>query len=307
MVSLSDFDSLQKVGQGTYGTVYKARDLRSNGKVALKRIELDRNEGVSASTLREVALLKTLRHPRVVDLRATFFGASSIYLVFECCSGDLKQFMRRQRRLSVGAATRITRQIAEGVAFCHSHGVLHRDLKPQNILMDFATQRAKVTDFGLSRAVLLPKRAWTHEVVTLWYRPPEVLLGCDAYSVTIDSWAIGCIFAELLNDDKVLLSGANELTQLLAIFRKLGTPSEHTWPGIARECPHFQRKFPKWTRRAIAKLLSHRSAQSDLDTRQGRLALDAIDKLLTLDPQQRMSAKELLTHPCFDDANGACA
>jgi len=303
MVSLSDFDSLQKVGQGTYGTVYKARDLRSNGKVALKRIELDRNEGVSASTLREVALLKTLRHPRVVDLRATFFGASSIYLVFECCSGDLKQFMRRQRRLSVGAATRITRQIAEGVAFCHSHGVLHRDLKPQNILMDFATQRAKVTDFGLSRAVLLPKRAWTHEVVTLWYRPPEVLLGCDAYSVTIDSWAIGCIFAELLNDDKVLLSGANELTQLLAIFRKLGTPAASAeWLS---ECAHFQSKFPKWTRRAIAKLLSHRSAQSDLETREGTLALDAIDRLLTLDPTQRMTAKELLAHPCFCDDAGA--
>jgi len=307
MVSLSDFDSLQKVGQGTYGTVYKARDLRSNGKVALKRIELDRNEGVSASTLREVALLKTLRHPRVVDLRATFFGASSIYLVFECCSGDLKQFMRRQRRLSVGAATRITRQIAEGVAFCHSHGVLHRDLKPQNILMDFATQRAKVTDFGLSRAVLLPKRAWTHEVVTLWYRPPEVLLGCDAYSVTIDSWAIGCIFAELLNDDKVLLSGANELTQLLAIFRKLGTPSARTWPRITRECPHFQSKFPKWTRSAIAKLLSHRSAQHELDTRRGRTALDAIDRLLTLDPKQRMTAKEALAHPCFADEDAATA
>jgi len=288
--------------------VYKARDVRSNGKVALKRIELDRSEGVSASTLREVALLKQLRHPRVADLKSTFFSTNSIYLVFECCSGDLKQFMRRQRRLSLEAATRITRQIVEGVAFCHSHGVLHRDLKPQNILMDFATQRAKVTDFGLSRAVLLPKRAWTHEVVTLWYRPPEVLLGCDAYSVTIDSWAIGCIFAELLNDDKVLLSGANELTQLLAIFRKLGTPDTHSWPRITTECPHFQRKFPKWTRRAIAKLLSHRSAQSDLDTRRGALALDAIDKLLTLDPKRRMSAKELLAHPCFDDdAHGACA
>jgi serine/threonine protein kinase len=302
-MSLSDFDSLKKVGQGTYGTVYKARDLRSRSspkaKVALKRIELDRGEGVSASTLREVALLKQLRHPHIVNLQSTFFSTNSIYLVFECCSGDLKQFMAKQRRLSLTAASRIMQQIVEGVAFCHSHGVLHRDLKPQNILMDFESQTAKVTDFGLSRAVVLPKKEWTHEVVTLWYRPPEVLLGCDAYTVTIDSWAIGCIFAELLNDDKVLLSGANEITQLLAIFRKLGTPTDETWRSLRTECKEYQDRFPMWRRRQIGKLLTNRRDE-DLETRLGRDSLDCIDKLLTMDPKQRMTAKEALAHPCFD-------
>jgi len=298
-LKLSDFDSLKKIGEGTYGTVYKARDLRTKSKVALKRIEIDRVEGISASTLREVALLKQLRHPRIAQLHSTFFTSHSIFLVFECCDGDLSQFMRKQKRLSLSAAARITRQIVEGVAFCHSHGVLHRDLKPQNILMSFATQRAKVTDFGLSRAVLLPRRDWTHEVVTLWYRPPEVLLGCDAYSVTIDSWALGCIFAQLLNDDKVLLTATSELAQIFAIFRKLGTPNADSWPALHRECPEFNDQFPKWTRTEISKLLNNRR-DDDLQTPRGRVITDCIDKLLTMDPKQRMTAKEALAHRCFD-------
>jgi len=301
-MSVSDFDSLKKVGQGTYGTVYKARNIRTKCKVALKRIELDRGEGVSASTLREVALLKELRHPRIAKLQSTFFTSSSIYLVFECCNGDLKQFMKKQRRLSLTTAAKIMQQIVDGVAFCHRHGVLHRDLKPQNILMDYSTLSAKLTDFGLSRAVLLPKRDWTHEVVTLWYRPPEVLLGCNSYSVTIDSWSIGCIWAELLNDDKVLVGGANEVTQLLVIFKKLGTPTDETWPSLRKECPEFQDKFPQWKRRGIDVLLVNRE-KDDLSTKLGRQTLDCLDKLLIMDPKQRMTAKEALAHPCFEKSS----
>jgi len=304
LLSLSDFEIVKKIGQGTYGTVYKARDLRPAAKVrrvALKRIDLDSDEGISASTLREVALLKRLRHPSVVTLHGLFFESSCMYLVFECFSGDLKQFMSKQRgsHVSLRTATNIMRQVVEGVSFCHSRGVLHRDLKPHNILIDFESHRVKVTDFGLARAVILPGCDWTHEVVTLWYRAPEVLLGCDAYSLSIDSWAMGCILAEMLNDDQVLLSGNSELALLLSIFRSLGTPSAHTWPALDAECKDFNGKFPKWTRCPMRELLSHRRGAQDLDTRQGRDLIDCLDALFVLDPKQRLSAKEALAHPCF--------
>merc|ERR1712087_528814 len=178
-------------------------------------------------------------------------------------------------------------------------GVLHRDLKPHNILMDFESHCVKVTDFGLARAVILPGCEWTHEVVTLWYRAPEVLLGCNEYSLSIDSWAMGCILAEMLNDDQVLLRGATELALLFSIFRNLGTPSTHTWPRLETECKDFNTKFPKWARREMRELLSHRRGAKDLDTRQGRALLDCLDELLVLDPKQRLSAKEAVAHPCF--------
>merc|ERR1712013_205482 len=181
-----------------------------------------------------------------------------------------------------------------GVAYCHSQGILHRDLKPRNILIDFATEQLKVTDFGLSRAMTLPNCSWTREVITLWYRPPEVLMGCGAYSINVDIWSVGCIFAELLNNNKPLFAGSSEITQLFTMFKKLGTPNfedADEWPTVDRDCKDFEARYPKWKGHSVYELLP----RADFNER----AQDLLTQMLRMDPKRRITAKEALQHSWF--------
>ncbi|KAH8033020.1 hypothetical protein HPB51_005042 [Rhipicephalus microplus] len=144
------------------------------------------------------------------------------------------------------------KQILEAILFCHQRRVLHRDLKPQNLLID-EKGTIKVADFGLARAFGIPVRVYTHEVVTLWYRAPEVLLGAQRYSTPIDIWSIGCIFVEMINR-KPLFHGDSEIDQLFRIFRTLGTPTEENWPHVA-QLPDYKPSFPSWKENILHTLL----------------------------------------------------
>ena len=135
---------------------------------------------------------------------------------------------------------------------CHSHRVLHRDLKPQNLLIDTETNSLKLADFGLARAFAIPLRAYTHEVVTLWYRAPEILLGAKQYSTPVDVWSIGCIFAEMINQSP-LFPGDSEIDQLFKIFRGLGTPDDSVWPEVS-QLPDYKPQFPKWKAKEMKEL-----------------------------------------------------
>ena len=132
-------------------------------------------------------------------------------------------------------------QILAGINFCHARRVLHRDLKPQNLLID-KSGALKLADFGLARAFGIPVRTYTHEVVTLWYRAPEILLGLKQYSTPVDMWSIGCIFAEMIMK-RPLYPGDSEIDELFKIFRTLGTPDEETWPGVSK-LPDYKPTFP---------------------------------------------------------------
>jgi len=193
---------IEKVGEGTYGVVYKARDKQTQDICALKKIRLDaEDEGVPSTAIREISLLKELQHPNIVCLKDVVHSENKLHLVFEFLDHDLKKHM--DGHIATGGmpghmVKSYMYQMLQGIAFCHAHRVLHRDLKPQNLLID-RNGMLKLADFGLARAFGIPVRTYTHEVVTLWYRAPEILLGSKHYSTPVDLWSVGCIFAEMVS------------------------------------------------------------------------------------------------------------
>lgn len=207
---------------------------------------------------------------------------------------DLKNFVdeKKQNHSQIDELTikSIMCQILRGVADCHAKRILHRDIKPQNILLNDDGE-VKIADFGLARAFQVPIRPYTHEVVTLWYRAPEILLNSTEYSTPVDIWSVGCIFAELYNQHP-LFQGDSEIDQIFKIFRILGTPSEENWPGVS-ELPNYKDTFPQWRTKEL------RSIVPDMD----EVAIDLLQKMINQDPLQRISAKKALEHPYFDDLN----
>ena len=165
------------MGEGTYGIVYKALDKMTNEIIALKKIRLDtEDEGVPSTAIREIALLKEIQHPNIVDLKDVIYENDKLYLIFEFVDLDLKNFIKKYGKIQDPMIKTFVYQLLAGVNACHVHRILHRDIKPQNLLID-QKGNLKICDFGLARAFGLPIKSYTHEVVTLWYRAPEILLG----------------------------------------------------------------------------------------------------------------------------------
>jgi len=179
-----------------------------------------------------------------------------------------------------------TKQLLQGLLYCHCRRILHRDLKPQNLLID-RKGFLKLADFGLARAVCIPVRPYTHEVITLWYRAPEILLGSQAYSMPVDIWSAGCIFAEMLAK-RPLFPGDSEIDQLFRVFRTLGTPNEEVWRGCTN-LPDYKSNFPKWVRQDLKKIIPEADP----------LAIDLLERMLIYEPNQRVSAKTALEHQYF--------
>ncbi|PNS99567.1 hypothetical protein POPTR_016G142800v4 [Populus trichocarpa] len=301
---MEKYEKLEKVGEGTYGKVYKAKDKLTGQLVALKKTRLQMDEeGVPPTALREVSLLQMLSQSLYVVrlLSVEHLDAnnsdddskSNLYLVFEFLDADLKKFIDSHRKgpnprpLSPSLIQSFLFQLCKGVAHCHSHGVLHRDLKPQNLLLDQERGILKIADLGLGRAFTVPLKSYTHEIVTLWYRAPEVLLGSTHYSIAIDMWSVGCIFAEM-SRRQALFPGDSELQQLLHIFRLLGTPTEEQWPGVTSL--RDWHVYPKWEPQNLARAVPSLGPQG----------VDLLSKMLKYDPAERISAKAAMDHPYFD-------
>ncbi|XP_065764973.1 cyclin-dependent kinase 3 isoform X2 [Muntiacus reevesi] len=299
------FQKVEKIGEGTYGVVYKAKNKETGQLVALKKIRLDlETEGVPSTAIREISLLKELKHPNIVRLLDVVHSEKKLYLVFEFLSQDLKKYMDSTpaSELPLHLVKSYLFQLLQGVNFCHSHRVIHRDLKPQNLLIN-ELGAIKLADFGLARAFGVPLRTYTHEVVTLWYRAPEILLGCKFYSTAVDIWSIGCIFAEMVDRGinmavtrRALFPGDSEIDQLFRIFRTLGTPSEAMWPGVT-QLPDYKGSFPKWTSKGLEEIVPNLEPEGQ----------DLLLQLLQYDPSQRISAKAALAHPYFSATETASA
>lgn len=286
------YAKVDKIGEGTYGIVYKAIHKETRETIALKKIRLDDDfQGVPSTAIREISLLRELEHQNIVRLRDVVHEERGLYLVFDYLDLDLKKLMDSSPTFSsnIPLVKGYLYQILAGIAYCHSHRVLHRDLKPQNLLIDPNTTCLKLADFGLARAFGIPVRTYTHEVVTLWYRAPEILLGAKHYTTPVDIWSVGCIFAEMVNE-RALFRGESEIDQLYQIFMKLGTPTEALWPGVS-ELPDYQEYFPKWPRKDVKELAPM------LDAVGG----DLLMKMIQYEPSKRISASEALKHPYFAD------
>ncbi|KAG6902147.1 Cyclin-dependent kinase A-1 [Termitomyces sp. Mi166 len=245
-------------GEGTYGVVYKARDTTTNVIVALKKIRLEaEDEGVPSTAIREISLLKELKDDNIVKPLDIVHADQKLYLVFEFLDVDLKRYIEtgNQNRtpITLDIVKKFTYQLNAGLLYCHSHRILHRDLKPQNLLID-NRNNLKLADFGLARAFGIPMRTYTHEVVTLWYRAPEVLLGSRHYATGIDMWSVGCILAEMAMQGQPLFPGDSEIDQIFKIFRILGTPNEQTWQGVS-SLPDYKPTFPQWSRQDLSRIV----------------------------------------------------
>eukprot|EP01113_Clastostelium_recurvatum_P022403 TRINITY_DN2671_c0_g1_i2.p1 TRINITY_DN2671_c0_g1~~TRINITY_DN2671_c0_g1_i2.p1 ORF type:complete len:305 (+),score=71.09 TRINITY_DN2671_c0_g1_i2:177-1091(+) len=287
---LSLYEKLGKLGEGTYGVVYKAVDRQTGKILALKKIRLEnQDEGVPSTAIREVCVLRELKQPNIVGLLDVVLQENKLHLIFEFLDQDLKKYMDSvNKKLNPLLIKSYLYQILLGLNYCHARRIMHRDLKPQNILID-REGGLKLADFGLARAFTVPIRAYTHEVVTLWYRAPEILLGSRHYAAPMDMWSIGCIFAELLTRDP-LFPGDSEIDQLYRIFRSLGTPNETVWPGVS-ELPDYQPHFPMWRPEPLSSVVDCTDPH----------ALDLLAKMLIYEPGHRISAKQALEHPYFDD------
>lgn len=289
----SSFQQLEKLGEGTYATVFKGRNRQTGDLVALKEIHLDSEEGTPSTAIREISLMKELKHKNIVSLHDVIHTENKLMLVFEYMDKDLKKYMDThgdRGALSPAIIKSFMHQLLLGIDFCHTNRVLHRDLKPQNLLINTKGQ-LKLADFGLARAFGIPVNTFSNEVVTLWYRAPDVLLGSRTYNTSIDIWSAGCIMAEMYTG-RPLFPGTTNEDQLMRIFRIMGTPSERTWPGIS-QYSEYNQNFQIY-------------ATQDLRTILPQISLNGIDllqRMLQLRPELRISAFEALQHPWFTDMN----
>ncbi|GAB5369078.1 hypothetical protein AAMO2058_001374400 [Amorphochlora amoebiformis] len=293
---VSKYEKIHVIGEGTYGKVYLGRDTESNEIVALKRVRLmDEKNGFPLTSIREIQILRKLNHPNVVALKEVSVGKKpdSIFLVFEFCSHDFAELVDNMPRPFRPSEIKcVMLQLLSALDHLHKNFIIHRDLKLANLLITNSGQ-LKIADFGLARIFGNPLKPYTPRVVTLWYRAPELLLGCKTYHTAVDMWATGCMLGELLRNTP-LLPGETEIEQIEMIFRLLGTPNEKIWPGLRElDISTYIENFPNYPYNNLDETFAN------ITTPKG---VEFLSKLLTYDPCKRITAEKALAHPYFTEA-----
>jgi serine/threonine protein kinase len=287
------YKKLKVIGSGTYGVVYLAKDTNTGEEIALKKCRPFLMEnGFPSSTLREIAVLKKLLHPNIIKYYSLLItrllnivpSEKSIGLAFELMPCNLRDYLSTHKHLTESKKKRLFQGIVKAVAFIHSQGIFHRDLKPGNILMT-EEGMPKIADFGLSKSFQLPVGKYTHEVGSLYYRSPEILLGAEEYSTALDTWSLGCIFYEIFTG-KILFQSDSEIDQLYQIFQVLGTVDEERWPGVTK-LKYYKDTFPKWNPIELITICGGLSKKG----------VDLLEKMLVYNPAERISANDILMHP----------
>jgi len=287
---LKSYSKLEKLGEGTYATVFKGQSKLTNAMVALKEIRLEFEEGAPCTAIREVSLLRDLKHCNIVVLHDLIHTETALTLVFEYVEKDLKGFMEEyDNKLSITNVRLLLFQLVRGLCYCHKRRILHRDLKPQNLLIS-SKGELKLADFGLARAKSVPTKTYSNEVVTLWYRPPDVLLGSNEYTTSIDMWGVGCVFYEMISG-KALFPGSTVDEEITLIFKALGTPTDPS---------SFLTKLPLFVKFKTPILPNKfKYYLSRIQMRLDDSSKDLLEMLLKYEPDERLSCQDAYKHSYF--------
>jgi CTD kinase subunit alpha len=288
------YQRTQQVGEGTYGKVYKAKNEITNEFVALKRLRLEsEREGFPITAIREIKLLQSFDHKNVVGLLEMMVEQNQIFMVFDYMEHDLTGLLTHpDLQLQESHRKFLFKQLMEGLNYLHHKRIIHRDIKGSNILVD-SVGILKIADFGLARPMKILKDGespdYTNRVITIWYRPPELLLGSTDYGREVDIWGVGCLLIELYTKHAAF-RGFDEVGQLYEIFNTMGTPTLKSWKNI-QNLPWFEMLKPK-----INKVSTFKAQYADKMSEQ---SFDLAEKLLQLNPQDRLTASQALNHAYF--------
>ncbi|CAF3626480.1 unnamed protein product [Rotaria sordida] len=293
---VDEYLCLNRIEEGAYGVVFRAKDKKSGEIVALKRLKMEKEkEGFPITSLREICCILKSQHQNVCTVREIVVGddMNRIYIVMDYVEHDLKSLMTHtmKKPFSIGEVKTLMYQLLAGVNHLHDNWIIHRDLKTSNLLLS-NKGILKVGDFGLAREYGSPLKPYTPIVVTLWYRAPELLLGDKQYSTPIDMWSVGAIFGELLLM-KPLFPGKSELDQLNRIFKDLGTPNEKIWPEY--------NSLP-FTKKMTFSNYPYNRLRARFDASLSEKGFDLLNKFLTYDPSKRISAINALKHGYFEES-----
>lgn len=280
------------IGAGTYGKVFKAIHVYTRAEVALKKIRMEgEKDGFPITAVREIKLLQHLRHVNVVQLKEVMVERNECFMVFEYLAHDLTGLINHPTFMLSGAHKKhLAKQMFEGLNYLHHRGVLHRDIKAANILIS-STGELKYADFGLARFFSKSRHVdYTNRVITIWFRPPELLLGETQYGPAVDIWSAACVWMEMFTKKAIFPGDGGEISQLDKLYNCLGTPTRADWPAIV-EMPWFDLLKPTERKKRVFEDI-YRNVMSPA-------ALDLVAQMFRYDPAKRPSAEEVLKHPYF--------
>ena len=288
---MDNFEFIENIDEGAFGIVQKAKNRKTDEIVAIKKIKKKYSSWDECMNLREVKSLRKLKHPNIIKLKEVFKQENNLYMVFEYAEKDLfKLYANNYKnigiRMSESEIRNLVYQIVKGLAFMHKNGYFHRDLKPENILVTDSGQ-VKIADLGLAREIR-SSPPYTEYVSTRWYRAPEILLKSTSYNSPVDIFSLGCIMAELYNQQP-LFNGNSEIDQLQKICKVLGTPSR-SWQEGYKLVGQLGFEFPTYDPMPLESILTTANSQT----------IDLLKSMLKFDNSKRITAVSMLNHPYFN-------